>query len=72
MAHICMASDCTADATLQWQRYHDNGEDAEIVRGCDTHKVGDELAAGIHAATCPAPPECTCSEAHPVYPTPGP
>lgn len=76
---FCAATDCGNQPVLQWQRWateaelvwlRDQGEigpnDTECllpVRGCEVHKISDELASVTHDAVCTAPPICDCSVA---------
>jgi hypothetical protein len=73
----CSAAGCGNQPTLQWQRWATEAElewlrsvgeigpeDTECllpIRGCDEHKITDDLAAVIHDASCAAPPTCDCS-----------
>ncbi|MCK2242157.1 MULTISPECIES: hypothetical protein [unclassified Crossiella] len=78
MIPICHAPGCDAPATRCWQRAATaaelaslpelaaaEGQAAAVKLGCDEHAVPIEAAAALHEADCQAPPECTCTPAHP-------
>ncbi|MFE2911236.1 hypothetical protein [Kitasatospora indigofera] len=59
---VCSA--CSVPAVVQWQRRTTDG--TVPVFGCGRHAVSIDLAARVHAASCPAPdeallPACGCT-----------
>lgn len=89
---MCDAPGCETPPTMSWRRqataaeidrFVANGDlppgetTAEVTMlGCDPHRVDDHRAAGIHQASCTAPPAtdgaCNCEPYYPpATPAPG-